>query len=263
MDAPRGRLEDQAGAGRPFSLKHLVFVDRGIAYCSFEDDSQLTANLDLMQADLSEPYCVSTYRHFTFPFPHLCFLAYDDRQCVGIVLCRGEEDPGSSSAGTACVGLHTAPAAPSPPTQCDSEAVPTTGSGSPPCFLMKGYIGMLAVDSNYRRRKIGTNLVGLALRAMAIDERIQQCYLETEVANVRALGLYHFLGFYRTKRLVRYYLNGVDAYRLVRDLADLKDSWPPGQPLHETDEVHRALQKTHEAYTDQQETHKRMHPALQ
>lgn len=42
--------------------------------------------------------------------------------------------------------------------------------------------------------------------------------LETEVTNQPALRLYGQLGFMRDKRLVRYYLNGNDAFRLKLDL---------------------------------------------
>jgi peptide alpha-N-acetyltransferase len=38
--------------------------------------------------------------------------------------------------------------------------------------------------------------------------------METEVNNTGAIGLYESLGFMKDKRLFRYYLNGVDAYRL-------------------------------------------------
>lgn len=38
--------------------------------------------------------------------------------------------------------------------------------------------------------------------------------LETEVTNKGALALYGRLGFIKAKRLFRYYLNGVDAFRL-------------------------------------------------
>lgn len=38
--------------------------------------------------------------------------------------------------------------------------------------------------------------------------------LEAEVTNKGALALYGRLGFIRAKRLFRYYLNGVDAFRL-------------------------------------------------
>jgi hypothetical protein len=39
--------------------------------------------------------------------------------------------------------------------------------------------------------------------------------LETEVTNTAAMKLYERLGFLRSKRLHRYYLNGNSAYRLV------------------------------------------------
>jgi peptide alpha-N-acetyltransferase len=38
--------------------------------------------------------------------------------------------------------------------------------------------------------------------------------LETEYTNQGALGLYQGLGFIKDKRLYRYYLNGIDAFRL-------------------------------------------------
>jgi N-alpha-acetyltransferase 30 len=41
-----------------------------------------------------------------------------------------------------------------------------------------------------------------------------QVVLETEVTNLAALRLYEKLGFMREERLMRYYLNGVDAFRL-------------------------------------------------
>lgn len=39
--------------------------------------------------------------------------------------------------------------------------------------------------------------------------------LETEITNTAAMKLYERLGFLRSKRLHRYYLNGNSAYRLV------------------------------------------------
>lgn len=42
----------------------------------------------------------------------------------------------------------------------------------------------------------------------------QKVTLEAEVTNKGALALYGRLGFVRAKRLFRYYLNGVDAFRL-------------------------------------------------
>ena len=41
-----------------------------------------------------------------------------------------------------------------------------------------------------------------------------QVVLETEVTNGGALNLYTKLGFSKNERLIKYYLNGVDAFRL-------------------------------------------------
>ena len=42
--------------------------------------------------------------------------------------------------------------------------------------------------------------------------------LETEATNQKALKLYERLGFVREKRMHRYYLNGVDAFRWAHSL---------------------------------------------
>lgn len=78
---------------------------------------------------------------------------------------------------------------------------------------LQGYIAMLAVDPTYRLQRIGTTLVEKAIEAM-IAERADEIVLETELTNKAALRLYDSLGFIREKRLVRYYMNGVDALRL-------------------------------------------------
>ncbi|KAH7971695.1 hypothetical protein HPB52_002352 [Rhipicephalus sanguineus] len=80
-------------------------------------------------------------------------------------------------------------------------------------LVKRGYIAMLAVDSKYRKRKIGSTLVLKAIRAM-INDDADEVVLETEITNKPALRLYENLGFVRDKRLFRYYLNGVDALRL-------------------------------------------------
>lgn len=93
---------------------------------------------------------------------------------------------------------------------------------------------MLAVDSSYRKLKIGSTLVKKAIQAMVEEDADEvgpimrgsnqdwhltstvslQVVLETEITNKPALRLYENLGFVRDKRLFRYYLNGVDALRL-------------------------------------------------
>ena len=54
--------------------------------------------------------------------------------------------------------------------------------------------------------------------------------LETEVDNIPSLRIYEKLGFLRTKRLHRYYLNGNTAFRLVLYLKPgipFKPTFPP------------------------------------
>ena len=54
---------------------------------------------------------------------------------------------------------------------------------------------------------------------MAIDAMIErdadEIALETEITNTPAMKLYERLGFLRSKRLHRYYLNGNSAFRLL------------------------------------------------
>ena len=55
--------------------------------------------------------------------------------------------------------------------------------------------------------------VCVCVRALLIIFKLK-VVLETEVTNENALRLYERLGFCRDKRLVRYYMNDVDALRL-------------------------------------------------
>ncbi|KAF9903394.1 N-alpha-acetyltransferase 30A [Linnemannia zychae] len=72
---------------------------------------------------------------------------------------------------------------------------------------------MLAVSREYRKRKIGSTLVLMAIEAMK-SAGADEIVLETEYTNQSAIALYQQMGFIKDKRLYRYYLNGVDAFRL-------------------------------------------------
>ncbi|KAF1792768.1 Acyl-CoA N-acyltransferase [Phytophthora cactorum] len=77
----------------------------------------------------------------------------------------------------------------------------------------RGYIAMLAVEKQFRHRGIGSQLAQKAIERMR-DDGCEEVMLETEIANKGAIRLYENLGFVRDERLVKYYLNGGDAYRL-------------------------------------------------
>lgn len=77
----------------------------------------------LIQAELSEPYSIYTYRYFIYNWPKLCFLASHGNQYVGAIVCKLD------------MYLH----------------------------IRRGYIAMLAVRKEYRKLKIGTTLVQKAI----------------------------------------------------------------------------------------------------
>ncbi|CAL1283630.1 unnamed protein product [Larinioides sclopetarius] len=79
----------------------------------------------LIQKDLSEPYSIYTYRYFIHNWPKLTYLsslskAQDGDRCVGAIVCKLDVHKKQSR---------------------------------------RGYIAMLAVDENYRKRRIGENSV--------------------------------------------------------------------------------------------------------
>ncbi|XP_053139847.1 N-alpha-acetyltransferase 30 [Hemicordylus capensis] len=148
--------------------------DLATRYVRYESELQMPDIMRLITKDLSEPYSIYTYRYFIHNWPQLCFLAMVGDECVGAIVCK--------------LDMHKK-------------------------MFRRGYIAMLAVDSKYRRKGIGTNLVKKAIYAM-VEGDCDEVVLETEITNKSALKLYENLGFVRDKRLFRYYLNGVDALRL-------------------------------------------------
>ena len=129
-------------------------------------------------------FSVFTYRYFLNRFPELCILA---------VPKNGEEPIGC------VVG------------KIDQEEMLVAGM---PTQVPTGYIGMLAVQSSYRRHGIGKALVRQVIQRMK-DIGCKSVTLETEVSNTTAQKLYQdSFGFVREELLVRYYLNFNDAFRL-------------------------------------------------
>ncbi|CAD5113871.1 DgyrCDS3035 [Dimorphilus gyrociliatus] len=149
-------------------------TEKRIRLKNYENEKDMPEIMRLITKDLSEPYSIYTYRYFIHNWPNLCFLAFDEDKCIGAIVCK--------------LDWHKK-------------------------IVHRGYIAMLAVDEDYRRRKIGSRLVIRAIQAMVL-KGADEIVLETEVTNKSALNLYENLGFVRDKRLFRYYLNGIDALRL-------------------------------------------------
>ncbi|KAI8820581.1 putative acyltransfersase [Fimicolochytrium jonesii] len=167
-------------------------------YIPYESELQLPPIVALIQNDLSEPYSIYTYRYFIHNWPQLCFLVVDDGDNKGL-------DHGGDRTTTVGEG---------PGEEAGKKVV-----GVVVCKLdthhdrRRGYIAMLAVSKSHRKLGIGSALVEKAVAAMQAEEA-DEVVLETEETNKGALALYQNLGFVRDKRMERYYLNGVDAFRL-------------------------------------------------
>lgn len=92
-----------------------------------DENTQLPSIIDLITNDLSEPYCIYTYRYFLHQWPQFCLLIYtnedtaSERKMVGVIIGRCE--------------LHK-------------------NRG-----VMRGYIAMLAVHPSYRKKGLGSYLV--------------------------------------------------------------------------------------------------------
>jgi peptide alpha-N-acetyltransferase len=87
---------------------------------------------------------------------------------------------------------------------------------------------MLAVQESYRGKGIATKLVCMAIDTMVARDA-DEVALETEVTNTASLKLYERLGFIRSKRLHRYYLNGNAAFRLILYLKEGTALKRPGE----------------------------------
>jgi peptide alpha-N-acetyltransferase len=93
---------------------------------------------------------------------------------------------------------------------------------------------MLAVSAPYRGRGVATALVRRAIDAMT-QRNADEIVLETEETNVPAMRLYERLGFIRSKKLHRYYLNGNSAYRLVLPIKPTDEDAATDLALDDTD----------------------------
>ena len=75
----------------------------------------------------------------------------------------------------------------------------------------------IAVDPALRRQGLGRTLLQAGL-ALAVQAGAGAAFLEVEVGNAAAIGLYERAGFIEVGRRRGYYANGVDALVYRRDL---------------------------------------------
>ncbi len=161
--------------------EHFQTIVPGISYIQYaleKEPEYLPQIRELISKDLSEPYSIYVYRYFLYQWAELCFMAVDttdNNKLAGVVICKLEPHRGGP---------------------------------------MRGYIAMLATKDKFRGKGIATTLVSKAIDLM-IAKEADEIALETEETNTAAMKLYERLGFLRSKKLHRYYLNGNSAYRLL------------------------------------------------
>ncbi|KAJ1976408.1 N-alpha-acetyltransferase 30 [Dimargaris xerosporica] len=179
-----------------------------VQFVRYENEAQLPGIQQVVGSSLSEPYPIFTYRYFLVHWPQHCYLALDaTNQCIGAIICRLQPHKNT-------LGFQMDRGAQSDGEKFDSKlAVRSVNGVLVPSALMRGYIAMVAVNPKYRKQGIGSRLVCLAIESM-LQEKANEIVLETEATNLQAIHFYQRLGFIKEKRLHRYYLNGVDAFRL-------------------------------------------------
>ena len=131
---------------------------------------------------LSEPYPIYTYIYFLDLFPDCTILCYDKK--------KKDEKNDYFVAGAIVGNINRKP------------------------NKVQGYIAMLAVEEEYRKRGLGRKMVELLMDTFKKSYRVNEISIETEVDNFPALGLYESLGFVRTKMYINYYFNANNAYKL-------------------------------------------------
>lgn len=155
-------------------------VEDGFRYYSYDPSclEQFTAISNLIASHLSEPYSIYVYWYFFHQWPQYCLLISEEgsTEIIGVIITKVEPH----------------------------REVRT-----------RGYIGMLVVEPRFRGKGLAKRLVKLSVQKMVEWDNADEIMLETEVTNGAALHLYELLGFLRTKRMHRYYLNTHDAYRLI------------------------------------------------
>jgi peptide alpha-N-acetyltransferase len=111
--------------------------DQDLIYVSYSDEEMMPDVQRLVSADLSEPYSVFVYRYFLNQWPELCICAYtidpdtkDKGKMIAVIVCKAEKE------------------------QDD---------------IFRGYIAMLAVNKDHRKKGLGLKLANMGIDLMVRD----------------------------------------------------------------------------------------------
>ena len=160
-----------------------LYEDSEFIYKTYPGYIQRQRIIDLMTKYLSEPYPIYTYMYFLDLFPDCTILCYDKNKKI------------ESNNTYYVVGA-------------------VVGNINRKVNKVQGYIAMLAVEEEYRKKGLGRKMVDLLINTFINVYKVNEISIDTEVDNYAALGLYESLGFVRTKMYLNYYFNSNNAYKL-------------------------------------------------
>ena len=151
-------------------------------YKTYPGNHQRERIMELMTQYLSEPYPIYTYMYFLDLFPDCTIICYDKN--------KKNEKNELYICGAVVGNINRKP------------------------NKIQGYIAMLAVEEDYRKKGLGKKMVELLIDHFKKAYKVNEISIETEVDNYAALGLYESFGFVRTKMYINYYFNANNAYKL-------------------------------------------------
>ena len=164
------------------SLDTKLYETSDFLFKTYPGNHQRQRIIELMTKYLSEPYPVYTYMYFLDLYPDCTILCYDKNK-------KGEKNE-----------LYVCGA--------------IVGNINKKESKKQGYIAMLAVEEEYRKRGLGKKMVELLIDIYKNIYKVDEISIETEFDNYAALNLYESFGFVRTKMYLNYYFNANNAYKL-------------------------------------------------
>ena len=164
------------------SLDTKLYETSEFLFKTYPGNHQRQRIIELMTKYLSEPYPVYTYMFFLDLYPDCTILCYDKNK-------KNEKNE-----------LFVCGA--------------IVGNINKKESKKQGYIAMLAVEEEYRKRGLGKKMVELLIDIYKNIYKVDEISIETEFDNYAALNLYESFGFVRTKMYLNYYFNANNAYKL-------------------------------------------------
>ncbi|KAI5651041.1 hypothetical protein M9H77_37046 [Catharanthus roseus] len=243
------KSEEEAAAAAAAAVNEMeATIEEGgkIEYVSYGGEEHLPLIMNLVDQELSEPYSIFTYRYFVYLWPQLSFLAFHEGKCVGTVVCKMGDHRNTlrgyiamlvvlkpyrgRGIATELVSRSIAVMMQSGCEEERSEEWQSSSKNSIPSSKPLSQQNAYPVFCNYwileacddvpffyfvlKPSCFSYSSMHVRCPTLLLLPENVQVTLEAEVTNKGALALYGRLGFIRSKRLFRYYLNGVDAFRL-------------------------------------------------